>query len=237
MRLSVFLAAILSLASVQAARALVPIASVDAHLQLVTKDGRVLRLAGVQPIVLPQVRGVLDQHRLIERSSTEPETPIFDRWGAEYIAPKGEGGLTLQSILVRDGLALIRPDTAFDDQVERLRPLERAARDAGRGFWQASVTWPLAADDAASHEGQYALVRGQVLQAQAARRYTYLNFGAVWRTDFTVRVPNTVAKTLAKQGLDLLALEGRWIEARGFVFDENGPMIEIRHRDALEIVK
>jgi len=235
MRLIVALAIAAGLALPVAAQQRIAVASIDRHLQLVSADGRVLRLAGIEPIAQPQVRAALGRHRAIEWAGSGPA--VYDRWGAELAAPSAGGALSLPAMLVRDGLALVRPDTALAGQLDQLFALERAARAAGRGLWAGPQRWPVTPEETAPLEGRFALVRGRVLQAQATRGYTYLNFGAVWRTDFTVRVPAPEAGKMAKQGLDLVSLADHWIEVRGHLFEENGPMIEIRHREALEIVE
>ena len=64
----------------------------------------------------------------------------------------------------------------------------------------------------------------------------YLNFGSDWRTDFTVRIDPADASRFETAGMDLLALEGQVIRVRGWVQDENGPMIRVDHPERIELV-
>ena len=68
-----------------------------------------------------------------------------------------------------------------------------------------------------------------------AQGFVYLNFGRRWKEDFTLRAEEATAKRLARAGLDLMALEGRNVLARGVLFEQDGPMIEITHRDQVEV--
>ena len=40
----------------------------------------------------------------------------------------------------------------------------------------------------------------------------------------------------ARSGIDVLALEGRRIEVRGFVLEAGGPLIELSHPEQIEVL-
>lgn len=66
------------------------------------------------------------------------------------------------------------------------------------------------------------------------RGTTYLNFGADWRSDFTVMIDARARRRFDHAGIDLDALEGREVLARGWIRSRNGPMIEATHPEQLQ---
>ena len=63
----------------------------------------------------------------------------------------------------------------------------------------------------------------------------YLNFGADWRTDFTVRIDERFADRFDVE--DLEALESYRVRVRGVIVDENGPMIRLAYPGRLEVLE
>lgn len=64
----------------------------------------------------------------------------------------------------------------------------------------------------------------------------YLNFGADWRTDFTITIAARDLKLFEQAGLDLFALEGRTVRVRGWLDSYNGPAIEADHPEQIEVL-
>ena len=119
--------------------------------------------------------------------------------------------------------------------------LERVARVERRGGWAnrgAEPGWRVrAAADLSLTEHGFRIVRGRVLQVEARRHYIYLNFGADWRTDFTIRVRKSdLAPAFQDAGLDVLALAGRRVEVRGLVLPAGGPLVELSHPEQIEVL-
>jgi hypothetical protein len=119
----------------------------------------------------------------------------------------------------------------------RLLTLERAARVAALGIWHEGAVGPWPAERVAAEPWTYVLVRGRVLAVARARGLVYLNYGRRWREDFTVKVEEATARRLARQGLDVNALEGRNLLVRGTLLLENGPMIELVHPAQIEVLE
>ena len=86
-------------------------------------------------------------------------------------------------------------------------------------------------------ESRYVLVEGRIARAAPTSIYWYANFGELYRRDFTVRIPKAEERAFTAAGLDLAGLGGRRVRVRGWLFEENGPMIEITHPLALEVLK
>ena len=76
-----------------------------------------------------------------------------------------------------------------------------------------------------------------MVQVAPTERFVYLNFGADWRRDFTVRIAKEVARGLADAGLDVASLPGRRIEIRGVVLEAGGPLIELSHFEQMQVLR
>ena len=83
--------------------------------------------------------------------------------------------------------------------------------------------------------GRFRIVRGRVLRVARTERHVYLNFGADWRADFTVRVRRTELKG-ALTGVDLEGLAGHLVEVRGLVLEAGGPLIELSHPEQIQVL-
>lgn len=137
-----------------------------------------------------------------------------------------EDGRWLQGELVRTGQARVFSPSQNDRSLPALLKLERWARSQNLGKWS-TPDWQVHSANKADMATQiFAIVRGVVIDVAEVKGVTYLNFGANWRTDFTVRIRRSAKPAFIRQGFDFPALKGVDLEVRGWVMDENGPMIE-----------
>ena len=191
-------------------------------------DGRSAVLAGIVAID-PPAPG-------IRVSLIDPQARSLDRHGRLRGQLRGPDGIWLQAAMVESGLAVVDPatDVAPDTLVELLR-LERDARASRRGRWADRSLGPNPAEHVVAAPGAFVLVRGIV--REVSRRYdlTYLDFGADWRRDFTVRAATKQLADFARDGLDVAGLVGKRILVRGWLFENAGPMVELAHRLQLEV--
>ena len=81
------------------------------------------------------------------------------------------------------------------------------------------------------------IVEGRVVDAATVRGTTYLNFGTDWRSDFTFRIESNARRAFKRVGVDLASLTGVRVRGRGWVFPLNGPMIDLTHPEALEVLE
>ena len=119
--------------------------------------------------------------------------------------------------------------------VSAMLAIEREARGARRGIWADPYYRVLAPDEAARHVGSFQIVEGQVRDAAVVKRRGYLNFGADWRSDFTVTVAPRDRKLFQEAGLAIADFDGRTIRVRGWIKSFNGPMIEATHPEQIEL--
>lgn len=165
-----------------------------------------------------------------------------DRYGralAQVYVVKGGERHWLQGELVGRGLARVYSYTDNHACTEELLRREDEARDKRRGVWGVSAYAVLEADNAerlSRLTRSYQLVEGVVAAVGEGKARLYLNFAEDWRSDFTVSVARKDAETLKAQGLDVAALAGKTVRVRGYLEWRNGPMIEVDHREQIEIL-
>ena len=82
----------------------------------------------------------------------------------------------------------------------------------------------------------YQLVEGTVVAVGEGGGRLYLNFTKDWRSDFTVSVDRKNASAFAAAGIDLKALAGKRLRARGFLAWRDGPTIEATHPEQIELL-
>jgi len=164
----------------------------------------------------------------------------YDRAIAQTYTLNSDGSrdIWLQEEMVRRGMARVYtwPDTYQDSK--KLYAAEIAARDAERGIWGEDyyrIRSPepnMLAQDIDS----YQIVQGVVTSAANVRGQVYLNFGADYKTDFTIAIAKRDRKRFEKAGLDLLTLEGATVRVRGWIELSNGPMVWLDHPERLEVL-
>ena len=198
-------------------------------------DGRVLRLAGIEPFDLLSAGGdqaaaelqgrlaelVKDAAVRIELLSQEP-----DRYG-RLAALVWAGGELVQDVAAREGLALAFASGAALPCFEKILAAEAEARRARRGFWR-KVRVPAAFPEAlAARIGGFAIFEGRVLSVGNRRARSYLNFGRRWTEDVTVEIAED-DRALFGGEEGLAALAGRRVRVRGFLEEKGGPMLVLR---------
>jgi len=217
---------------------------------LVLADGRVLRLAGVEAPKAYLARsgaGVADvaeaARRALERLAAgkdvafRPVQPPIDRHG-RIPAEVTVAGTWLQQSLVSQGLARVRPFADDDSCLDALRALERSARGSRRGLWQEPEFSVISAYDPSliERKGLYVVVEGRVVSVGHGDRIDFLNFGHVWRRDFTVLVGSAASRQLAESGRSTDAMVGKWVRVRGIIEESGGPAIRLNDPGEIEIL-
>ena len=117
-----------------------------------------------------------------------PADAPHDRYGRLVAQVERADGLWLQGALLERGLAQVQTRPGETARAGEMLALEQTARAAGRGLWAEPAFMAREAGRARSTAvGRFRIVRGRVLRVAPTERYVYLNFGADWRADFTVR--------------------------------------------------
>ena len=169
------------------------------------------------------------------RIGHQHDQPAFDRYGCLHAIVETEEGVSLQEALLRRGLAMARPSlsSTMPVDIDGWLAIEDKARRAGLGLWRDQRFRPKKAKAAAEHIGKTSLVEGRVVRTSSNDRYTYLNFGQDWRTDFTVRIRN---KLLKQDGIEPGRFDGKQLRVRGFIQESRGPLIDISHLKQIEVM-
>lgn len=151
----------------------------------------------------------------------------------------GDAEVWAQQAMLGQGMARVY---SFADNrfcLEELYAAERQARVDRRGIWTKAYYELRSADRPAELlplVGRYELIEGRVLTAQKAGKYVYLNFGRVWREDFTVVIDRYGMDNFEDDGVDPLALAGRVVRVRGWIDNRDGPRIEVTHPEQIEVL-
>jgi hypothetical protein len=210
---------------------------------LTLDDGRVLRVAGIEPfdLLLPdaedaeaRLRQRLSQLVSARPLSVQLAAEKADRYG-RHPALIAANGLLVQESLAREGLAIAfasgDPLPCFD----RVLAAEEAARHAGRGFW-AGATLPDARPEAlGAWVGRFVIFEGKVVSVGNRSTRTYLNFGGRWSEDVTVEIEAGDRKRFGGEA-SLSALAGRLVRVRGFLQAKAGPMMAVRSPMQVEVL-
>ncbi len=165
-----------------------------------------------------------------------------DRHGralAQVFVVKGGERRWLQGDLVGRGLARVYSYADNRACTDALLRREDEAREKRWGVWGVSAYAVLQADNAerlSRLTRSYQLVEGVVAAVGEGKARIYLNFAEDWRKDFTISVARKDAETLKAQGLDVASLAGKTVRVRGVLEWRNGPMIEVDHREQIELL-
>lgn len=206
------------------------------------EEGEVeVRLGGLSTPVDARAQAWLEAQldgKAVEIIADPANTDRYDRLIAQLIinpAAMDGGEVWVQEALIEAGLARF---LAYDDTggiAPALLQAEARARGAGRGLWadaahQIRDTNP---DRLVQDLGTLQLVEGRVMDVtRLDNGRTYINFGADWRTDFTVRIDARDSGRF--DAADLEALESYRVRVRGVILEENGPMIRLAYPGRLE---
>jgi endonuclease YncB( thermonuclease family) len=145
-------------------------------------------------------------------------------------------GTWLQGAMLSRGLARVYTFADNRSLAPEMLARERAARGERRGIWADPFYAVRRADSLDADMGSFQLVEGTVRNVAEVRGRRYLNFGADFRSDFTVAIPPSARRLFDKAGLGPGALEGRRVRVRGWIKSFNGPMIEATHPEQIEVL-
>ncbi|HSZ74337.1 MAG TPA: thermonuclease family protein, partial [Rhizomicrobium sp.] len=159
--------------------------------------------------------------------------PDEDRYG-RLRAQITADGKWVQGEMLAEGLARVSLSPARTECSTALYGLEEKARVAKAGLW-ASQDYAVRTPDKLWHDlGTFQVVEGKVLNASVHGGRAYLNFGADWRTDFTVTIAPDDMKSFRKEHIDPRDYAGKFVRVRGFLDWQNGPEIATANPEGIE---
>tara|TARA_R110000868_G_scaffold68551_2_gene202614 strand:+ start:3819 stop:4625 length:807 start_codon:yes stop_codon:yes gene_type:complete len=185
--------------------------------------------------------GWLQSHLSAEEVRLEYDGQRRDRYDRALAQAYRVGdGEWLQAAMISAGEARVLSHKSNRQVAPALLELETIARQAGLGIWsepgnRVRDTHP---DALAQDIGSVQLVEGRVAEVTRLRSgRTYINFGADYRTDFTVVVEARDEAAFEEAGRSLADLSGRRIRVRGWLEAENGPLMRIDHPERIEMLE
>jgi endonuclease YncB( thermonuclease family) len=148
-----------------------------------------------------------------------------------------DDGLWIQGDMLTRGLARVYTFADNRERAAAMLDLEGQARAARRGLWADPSYGIRQADGLRQADiGTFQLVEGQVLKTARVKDRVYLNYGADWRSDFTVSIRARDLDLFDKARLAPLGLKGRTLRVRGWLEERNGPAIEASHPEQIEVL-
>ncbi len=139
----------------------------------------------------------------------------------------------LQGAMVSEGMARVYTWPDNRSCIDELLAREHEARAATRGIWALPYYRIRKPDELAHEVDTFQLVEGKVLSAAEVRGRVFLNFGADYKSDFTVTIAPEDAKRFT---FDPRALTGKIIRVRGWISLLDGPEIQATHPEQIEIL-
>ena len=199
-----------------------------------TTDGREVRLAGVLASDTETARqtlaGVLRTGALTLAADGPP-----DRYG-RVVAEVFADGAWVQANLLKAGVLRAAPDHASAPCAKQMLTAEEDARAAHAGHWGDGTFSVRTPEQLRTRTGNFEIVEGTVTTATIYKGRAYINFGADYRTDFTVTVAPEDLKSFRTAHVDVKNLAGKRVRVRGWIELYNGPEIEVSTPSAIEIL-
>jgi micrococcal nuclease len=217
--------------------------------------GLTVRLVGIQAPKLPLGRDGFEAWPLGDEAKATIEDLVMGQQVSLYYGGESRDrhGRALAHVMVeRDGevvwvqaemlrLGLARVYSFPDNRscLDVLYAAEAQGRADRLGIWRDPY---YAIRDGGDHEalldrtGGYELVEGRVLNAERVGSRVYLNFGRVWREDFTAVIESQGLRVFEQAGIDPLVFDNAVIRVRGWIESADGPRIDVTHPEQIEVL-
>jgi micrococcal nuclease len=143
-------------------------------------------------------------------------------------------GAWVQGNLLKADAVRMTPDRASLACAAQLLAAEDEARAARAGHWGDGVFSLRTPDEIRGRAGSFQTVEGTVTTATTYKGRAYINFGADYRSDFTVTVAPQDMKLFRAARFNLKKLAGKRVRVRGWVELYNGPEMEIATPAAIQ---
>lgn len=149
----------------------------------------------------------------------------------------------LQEEMIAEGMGWAYSTITNRDLALPLLKVEQKARDEGLGLW-ANPDYHVRFNDTVMNENNNFIVfEGKIKRVSFKKETIFLNFADDHERDFTIRLPRENTNlffgrnSLYPDAPRLEDYEGAIIRIRGWVTEQNGPMIELTHPEQWEVLK
>lgn len=232
------------------------VASVDQRLEVHLKDGRVLRLAGFEPVrptpdnpdfdtIARDVLAKVLAKAIPGAIGFIPLARTPDRWDRIPVfaflpsAANSAARPSLAARLLTLGYGRFMPEPEAHPCQATFLAAEADARARHSGLWQNPYYAVIAATDTrafAEKAASNVIVEGRVSDVDVRPRRSYLLFGPRGSGGFAVTILQRDVKIFERAGFDVHALIGKQIRVRGLLDLRFGPQIAISDPASVEIV-
>jgi endonuclease YncB( thermonuclease family) len=204
-------------------------------------DGSTIRLAGIDAPAFAGEDGgsgpaaALLRGLIAKASATmTPTGTAPDRYGRRH-AWVFAGERSAQEALLAVGFARARWYPGETDCFAAFLAAEQPARAANLGLWATPAYAIRQADDPSllDQNGLYAVVEGKVVSVGHGSRMTFLDFGPVYRRDFTVMLTPAIAEKL---NANADGFANRRVRVRGVIEASGGPAIRLNDPAEIELI-
>ncbi|MEM6902953.1 MAG: thermonuclease family protein [Pseudomonadota bacterium] len=212
--------------------------------------GQEIRLVGIQAPKIPlsrsnfwpwphgeEAKDALDSLIRNERVRFGYAGAKQDRHGRGLAHLVRTDGMWVQGWMLRHGHARVY---SFPDNrrfVPEMMEIEQAARAAAVGLWALDFYAVRSAlDQRIGPLNYFQLVQGTVTQSTRVSNRWFINFGADYRQDFTANLRLDTVRRFRDALSYLTDLEGRSIRVRGWLYERNGPAIDVTHPEQIELL-
>lgn len=191
------------------------------------------------PAIEAMKKAFLNKKVNIYASRDVEENP--DRYGLPLVhVVTADDNIWVQQYLVAKGLAWAYCPESSSSMVEILKQVEEKARAQKVGFWRNPVYAVKTAFNVQDYMNTYQIVEGKILSTYTSSHYIYFNFGKDWKTDFTIKTTISFSGWYAygndKESADPHNWVGRTIRIRGWVFSQDGPMIDLTNKEQIDVI-
>jgi micrococcal nuclease len=215
---------------------------------VVLSNGRQVRLVGIQAPKLPLGRPGFEKWPMADEAKQALSELVLGKnvtlaFGGQRVDRynrllahlfTGDGGW-VQGRLLERGLARVYSFTDNRALVKEMLNQEVASRMKRDGIWTSPYYAVLDPVASAAHLDRFALVEGRVLEAAQVRGRVFLNFGADYKTDFTISIAAKDWTLFDQAGIAPQDYTGRKVRVRGWLKSRNGPMIDVTHPEQIEV--
>lgn len=213
-------------------------------------DNQIYRLSGIDIPIGDDETGRQAQaalQRLIEGKTIKAyitkktDKGRTNRMGQNLIHAVTKDNVWVQAYLLENGLARVMTTPSNPELAKDMLNRETLARNAKKQLWGNDNSKLISSDEASGYLNSFQIIEGVITSSATIRNQLYLNFGIKgqndWRKDFTIGVSPALRKSLARQKINLMEMQGAHVRVRGWVESYNGPYINLTHAEQLEILK
>lgn len=160
-----------------------------------------------------------------------------DRMGNSFAhgVISGDTARWVQGEMVANGLAWADSTATNRSLITELLALEDKARTASLGFWSSPGMAVRKIEDIGTARNQFMVVTGSAVETADKKSVFFANYGKDWKTDFTLSLTKQNSRNFPS-GFHMDMLKDKPVRVRGWVFEKNGPMIELTHPEQIEFL-